>query len=62
MPARRRLKDELDLEERRRLRPELKHRRKEYIRSEDSMTRECEREGVRHDAREDSRANCSPRS
>jgi hypothetical protein len=61
MPKRR-LKDELDLEEQRRMRPEFKRRRESFLRSEDSVTRECEREGVRHDAREDSRVGFSPRS
>jgi hypothetical protein len=59
---RRRLSEELDLEEQKPLRPELKHRREEYLRSEDTETRECEREGVRRDAREDSRASISSHS
>lgn len=59
---RKRLNEELDLEEQQRARPELEHRRETYLRSEDSEARESLREGVRNDAREDSRANCSPRS
>lgn len=59
---RRRLNEELGLEELRRAKPELKHRRESYIRSEEVIPRECVRTGVRHDAREDSRAGFSPRS
>jgi hypothetical protein len=58
---RRRLNEELDLEDDRLARPEMKHRRETYLRSEDGEVRESVREGVRNDAREDSRANCSPR-
>jgi hypothetical protein len=59
---RRRLHEELDLEEDGAARPEMKHRRETYLRSEDSEVRESLREDVRNDAREDSRANGSPRS
>jgi hypothetical protein len=58
---RRRLNEELVLEEHRRVKPELKHRRENYIRSDEIVVRECERGGARYDAREDSRAGFVPR-
>ena len=54
---RRRLDEEFDREELRRDVPELKSRRRKVKRIEEADVRECAREGVRHDAREDSRAS-----
>ena len=61
MPLRR-LDEEFEQEEGRVKNPELRARRSKIIRTDDSIERADAREGVRHNAREDSRGSSTPAS
>jgi hypothetical protein len=56
------LDEELVQEEQKRETPEIHSRREEHIRTDELLVRECAREGVRQDAREDSRVAVTPRA